>query len=816
MFPLAFFPAVVLVLSTRVIADPEWGTFRPQSLISARATTPHSPYFGFAYHPANSLAIRHLVSENNDKIDLVSWSRHDGKTFGDQVIRDTDANMLLKTVFLNHPTQESACVIRVSAQPLDPSKPVTPVSMILYAVAAPEERDLPDEKTSVNERQEKPWGTLTVQDAFSISEQGVDGDVRIKGSAENIGGKYEILVRQPQYGNVAPSAFTSSSSNDMNLSIGSRSRIRTRSDKTLQIFESLSNFHISSSIADPESAWAIEKILPRMLKKRAISVKDAQNLYLLDGLISERSPGVFVQRLLKAPFEIDSTFVLSEKRDLSTIKKIENDLTNDLSTHLDERRRSFDSKFNRIFKLSEKGVQTEEEEFARSALSNVLGGIGYFFGKTLVKNDGNADSSSIRVTEMPPVGLLTATPSRGAFPRGFLWDEGFHQLLVAHWDSELSQRCLLSWMKASHQSGWIPREQILGIESRNRFPQHIEHLIFQYPELANPPTILIPLRLLAKQLAEAKENKTEDKQQHNHIMDSCPTHASEDFSESLLPFSARYVSWLKRTQSGHMENSFRWRGRSEDTNTQDGYALTLASGLDDYPRASMPSSAETHVDLHSWVTWANGVLLDLSLISGKNASKYSAEYEKLKTSLIETHGKGRNGMDGTEDHLLCDRDGDDKVCRIGYPTILPLLLGILDPSDKRVKAILDAIEDPLVLRSRSGIRSLSKQDDMYRKGNDYWTGSVWMPFNYMTLAALRTKYSVEEGPYRKRAEKCFNDLKRSILENAFRVYKKTGQLWENYSPEEDGAGKSNRQFTGWSALVVLLYADLFDGIVKYG
>lgn len=101
---------------------------------------------------------------------------------------------------------------------------------------------------------------------------------------------------------------------------------------------------------------------------------------------------------------------------------------------------------------------------AQAALSNMMGGIGYFYGHSLVRmreqRHGKVVETTARLwntslysgahswslgvcvaaradmlnclspTDLMGLVPLAAVPSRSFFPRGFLWDEGFHQLLI--------------------------------------------------------------------------------------------------------------------------------------------------------------------------------------------------------------------------------------------------------------------------------------------------------------------------------------------------------------------------------------------------
>jgi hypothetical protein len=181
---------------------------------------------------------------------------------------------------------------------------------------------------------------------------------------------------------------------------------------------------------------------------------------------------VYVQQFFTLPFTVDLVMIPAHQLsgaagsgDAATTKKAKvtaNTLPltdrNIVSKWFDDARTSFERRFDETFPLkstssSTSVVSAEEREFAMAALSNMLGGIGYFHGSSLIKTGSvstaaakNKNDPNAGVSSGPVTSLLTAVPSRSFFPRGFLWDEGFHQLLVGRWDPNISIDVFKHWV----------------------------------------------------------------------------------------------------------------------------------------------------------------------------------------------------------------------------------------------------------------------------------------------------------------------------------------------------------------------------------
>ena len=384
------------------------------------------------------------------------------------------------------------------------------------------------------------------------------------------------------------------------------------------------------------------------------------------------------------------------------------------------KRASFLRKFSKIFKRIPSGMK----DVTRFALSNLLGSISYFYGTSFVLH-----SFEETVSETEPFELFTDIPSRATFPRGFLWDSGFHNLAIAEWDVALSLDILESWSKRIEPSGWVAREQVPGEEARRAVP--VDYIV-QNTQHANPPAMLLSLLKIAR-----FANKMED--QDKIIRLKKITHHFE-----------RNLRWLIRTQRGIVHPQFcsklkrsstcpnilrlpvfRWRGRSQYHN--------LNSGLDDYPRGAFPNRYELHLDLACWVAFGVTAIRQLHTLLGiegdlKERKQLDSIYKDVRSSLDLLHWDQQRKI--YSDTTIGDDGSLVYTDHQGYVNLFPLIFGFIDKNSPKLKASLDLIEDEARLWTPYGLRSLSKSDTFYMKGDQYWTGPVWLNLNYLVLSSL--------------------------------------------------------------------------------
>ena len=288
------------------------------------------------------------------------------------------------------------------------------------------------------------------------------------------------------------------------------------------------------------------------------------------------------------------------------------------------------------------------------------------------------------------------------------------------------------------EDGWIGREQILGAEARSKVPPEFQ---VQYPHYANPPTLFMVLTAFLDKLDEntqtysSSEQKTLGKEYARHLSNRS---AALQYLRTLYPLLKRHYFWFRKTQSGDIKSydreafstkeAYRWRGRTPQH--------VLTSGLDDYPRAQPPHPGELHVDLISWMGLMTRSLKRIADALGEDDDK--AELERYETAILRNiddlhwDDKAKTYCDATID----DYEESVHVCHKGYISIFPFLVGLLPADSPKLNAVLDLIADPEELWSEHGLRSLSKSDEFYGTGENYWRGPIWVNMNYLAVVQL--------------------------------------------------------------------------------
>ena len=542
---------------------------------------------------------------------------------------------------------------------------------------------------------------------------------------------------------------------------------------------------------------------------------------------------------------------------------------NPIQNLIQEKEKEFNEKFHKIFPIPNE-IQTNHEkisQMSKEALSNILGGIGYFYGGIQIDSSNNSKIDQTYQPSISQKGLFTGTPCRSYFARGFLWDEGFHNIIISKWDIALSMDILNSWLNTMSSNGWVPREQIRGFEAENQVPSEF---ILQNKNIANPPTLIFPINdYLIHYIYYYNVSKGE--------------------IELKLLMSKIYkklkiwLSWYETTQKTIDDNNninYNWFGRDSSHN--------YPSGLDDIPRAMLQNPKENHLDLLVWLCELTNTLKNLSTnFDIESIDYYTNEHKKfyniIKNNLFdfkELHiysdyldkqfkkvstekfkrkvfpilwrgddqcGKGIKNPIGTQAecnpyseknccsefgwcgntyaHCKCekckismkleDRKEYKKLeetfnPHLSYINLFAIIGGIYDlENSKKDKEAFDNIINFLLdeneLYSEFGIRSLSKNDLLYHTGDDYWRGNVWINLNYLTLRGLY-KYYINKN---EKAKEAYVKIRNNVIKTIYNVWEKTHTFYEQYS-DINGNGTYNHPFNGWTSTVINIISEKYN------
>uniref|UniRef100_A0A672GMB1 Mannosyl-oligosaccharide glucosidase n=1 Tax=Salarias fasciatus TaxID=181472 RepID=A0A672GMB1_SALFA len=722
--------------STAKVSRRDSGALIDLSVLGMKTRSPRSIVTGMMWMRQFSdldMNLRHTC-EQGDHLQSYGWLMHDGITFGVQEIRDNDFTLTTEFVKRMGGDNGGDWTWRITAKQ-DSSAPQAPVISLMFYAAADTQGSL---QAHVEERNRL---------------------ASITGFSEELG-NFKITFRKPVTGELTSAKYAS---------YNYLQTVSPGLEKLTDIVKHSLNrrFVYSPPSGEKRHYIAVDTYKPPHHQSNR---KPAD----------ERKESDFVvhQVTVQLPFQIEVLF------ESGSFHHRPNQLVGSIMTQeLEKRKSEFNAKFEKTFGLERKGFSQAHIKFGKAALSNMLGGMGYFYGQSVVQSVYN-DYPLL----YPEGALFTAVPSRSFFPRGFLWDEGFHQLLLSKWDPQVTREAIAHWIGLMNMEGWIPPE-----------------FVVQRNENANPPTLFLALQELTEQLSSNS--------------DAPASQQTLAFLRRLFPRLKTWFDWYNTTQTGPLPNSYRWRGRDKDTNLFLN-PKTLTSGLDDYPRASHPSADERHVDLHCWMALSSGIMARIAQLLDEPHGDYERTHTVLSDNslLNELHWSEQlRAFSDFGNHTQAVSLQQEKVYvppgqprhqfpvarlvravrrapklqyvnAMGYVSLFPFLLHLLQPDSPKLEHILRDMRD----------------------SNKLWTPyglPVWININYLAVRALH-HYSSSEGPYQEKAALLYEELRTNIINNVYRQYVETGYIWEQYN-DGTGRGQGSHPFTGWSSLTVLMMAEQY-------
>jgi mannosyl-oligosaccharide glucosidase len=303
-------------------------------------------------------------------------------------------------------------------------------------------------------------------------------------------------------------------------------------------------------------------------------------------------------------------------------------------------------------------------------------------------------------------------------------------------------------------------------------------------------------------------------------------------------------------------NDFETSERHVDLHCWMTHGARIMNNLHNYLQPSIITNFENKYSTHFWMLVESLDHLHWTEGNSDSSQNLASKIPMYADFGIHTDDVRLEKVKGMQDSVRIVGRVDPPKWRfvdshVGYNALFPMFFRLVKNSD-RLNAILDLIEgvnndstENLGLLTKGcGLRSLSKTSPLYKVKNTmhdppYWRGSVWINMQYLACSSLyyyanlpedtesthtnNDKYNNLE-PIRhldvktkQRCRQLYNKIRNDVIQCVYNEWKRTGYVWEQYEdePVTDSKfglihkGKGTRPFTGWSANVVLLMAEIY-------
>jgi glycogen debranching enzyme len=221
-----------------------------------------------------------------------------------------------------------------------------------------------------------------------------------------------------------------------------------------------------------------------------------------------------------------------------------------------------------------------------------------------------------------------------------------------------------------------------------------------------------------------------------------------------------------------------------------GLYITDWASMDNSPRNRPLQGGGTGVDTSAEMVLFARHLSQIAKIIGKpDASAEFAHEADSPAQLINRHMWDKKRKFYFDLQLSGKRAPVKTIA--AYWTVLAQVASPLQAS-----VLVDELNNPATFGRRNRVPTLAADESGYDPAGGYWRGAVWAPTETLVIRGLEN-YGHHE---------LARQIALSHLDMVAQVFRKTGTIWENYSPDAVQQGRPAKgNFVGWSGIGPIVY-----------